>query len=478
MSVVFGGNEATRAYAQSAAVKDSALDLFTVPPTNVTYNGYRMVEINPTSESITPIEFVIPGSREYIDFSRSYFRMDLILKKTDGTNVVTASQRWLAPNAFHTIIKQPSVYVNGTLTAEQTDTYAYKAYLETILNYGTEDEETVLKPQGYYSALDHPGSDLSANQIDRDTPHANYEALSVERKKAVNGLLDIKDRITDGKTIQLFGLPHVEVFNSGRLLIPGVDLKMRFTLNDPKFFMNGLAAVATNVRLQAGDLKMKFYACMVKVRSDIYNEIAVARLKNNKDVFYPAVRSEIRTYTLQNNHTNFEATDVFNGRVPDRVVVGLVYQDAFSGNYAYNPFNFPKFQVTSIKQMVEGEEYPYQALELNEDNGQLDMAGYHKLLSANCSAFRGRCMIKPEHWGHDHHTTLYMWDNVASGCADSVQLNPKQEGHVKISLIKEAVNSLVTVIIYGEFENMMQIKPTGSTQYDIYSQTLAGRNQG
>ena len=217
---------------------------------------------------------------------------------------------------------------------------------------------------------------------------------------------------------------------------------------------------------------------MVKVRSDIYNEIAVARLKNNKDVFYPTVRSEIRTYTLQNNHTNFEATDVFNGRVPDRVVVGLVYQDAFSGNYAYNPFNFPKFQVTSIKQIVEGEEYPYQALELNEDNGQLDMAGYHRLLSANCSAFRGRCMIKPEHWGHDHHTTLYMWDNVASGCADSVQLNPKQEGRVKISLINGAVNSLVTVIIYGEFENMMQIKPTGSTQYDIYSQTLAGRNQG
>ena len=78
---------------------------------------------------------------------------------------------------------------------------------------------------------------------------------------------------------------------------------------------------------------------MVKVRSDVYNKIAAARLQKNLDVYYPTVRSEIRTYTLQNNHTNFEATDVFNGRVPDRVVVGLVYQDAFSGNYAYNPFN-------------------------------------------------------------------------------------------------------------------------------------------
>ena len=86
-------------------------------------------------------------------------------------------------------------------------------------------------------------------------------------------------------------------------------------------------------------------------------------------------------------------------------------------------------------------------------------------------------MIKPEHCGDGHHTILYMWDNVASGYADSVQLNPKQEGRVKIAFTKTAVNSLITVIVYGEFENMMQIKHTGSTQYDIYSQTIAGRIQ-
>ena len=86
-------------------------------------------------------------------------------------------------------------------------------------------------------------------------------------------------------------------------------------------------------------------------------------------------------------------------------------------------------------------------------------------------------MITPEHWGDDHHTTLYMWDNVASGCADSVQLNPKQEGRVKIAITKTAVSSLITVIFCGEFENMMQIKPSGSAQYDIYSQTIAGRIQ-
>lgn len=125
MSVVFGGSGGSREIKRG---QDNGLDLFTVPPTNITYNGYRIVEINPTSESITPIEFGLPGSREYLDFSRSYFRMELTLKKADGGNLANTDARWLAPNTFHTIIKQPSVHVNGTLTTEQTDTYAYKAY--------------------------------------------------------------------------------------------------------------------------------------------------------------------------------------------------------------------------------------------------------------------------------------------------------------------------------------------------------------
>lgn len=164
MSVVFGGSEASAAHSHSAKVSDSALDLFTVPPTNVAYNSYCIVEINPTIESTTPVEFVLPGSREFIDFTRSYFHIELSLKDSaDNANVAKGDNVWMANNAFHTIFKQPSIYVNGTLTTEQTDTYAYKAYIETILNYGTEDEETFLQAQGYYSAVDYPPSTLSDN---------------------------------------------------------------------------------------------------------------------------------------------------------------------------------------------------------------------------------------------------------------------------------------------------------------------------
>ena len=84
----------------------------------------------------------------------------------------------------------------------------------------------------------------------------------------------------------------------------------------------------------------------------MYNRIDSARLQRNLDVYYPTVRSEIRTYTLQNLHSTFEAKDVLNGRVPDCVVVGIVYQDAFSGKYGYNPFIFKKIITKLVCQIL------------------------------------------------------------------------------------------------------------------------------
>lgn len=63
---MFGGSEASAAHAESKKVSDASLDLFTVPPTNVAFNSYRIVEVNPTSESTTPVEFILPGSRDFV----------------------------------------------------------------------------------------------------------------------------------------------------------------------------------------------------------------------------------------------------------------------------------------------------------------------------------------------------------------------------------------------------------------------------
>ena len=106
-------------------------------------------------------------------------------------------------NLAHFLFKQISVWLNDTLISPQTDTYHYKAYLETFLNYDREDGETMLKPQGWYSSIDLPAS-LTANNLDTATNagagHNNFQRLSTNQEANVKLMKEEQASYTEGKT--------------------------------------------------------------------------------------------------------------------------------------------------------------------------------------------------------------------------------------------------------------------------------------
>ena len=103
---------------------------------------------------------------------------------------------WLQPimfpvnNLAHSLLKQINVRLSGTLISPQTDTYHYKAYLETLLNYDREDGETVhvLKPQRWYNSIDLPPT-LKANKVDTavnaGAGHNDFQRLSANQQASV-----------------------------------------------------------------------------------------------------------------------------------------------------------------------------------------------------------------------------------------------------------------------------------------------------
>ena len=95
--------------AGSAGVKNPALNLFQVPPTDLSMMSYRMVPIHPFTTGINPIDFQIDPQEDYVDLSRSYFEIELSLKKAVGGNVVAAENTFLVNNIAHSLFKQISV---------------------------------------------------------------------------------------------------------------------------------------------------------------------------------------------------------------------------------------------------------------------------------------------------------------------------------------------------------------------------------
>ena len=208
----------------------------------------------------------------------------------------------------------------------------------------------------------------------------------------------------------------------------------------------------------------------MRLNPSVYRELMTNMTSGKRVVSYPTVRSEIRTYNIQQDTRHYEINNPFQNRLPNLVVIGWVKSTAFNGHTEQSPFTFKHFNLTSIKQVVRGETYPYEALKLIHTDDSKDMKGYRQFLQATGSLCKSRGnMVQADDWGHTHHCTLFAYENAANGCLNSPVLSPKLAGEVRLVLDFGADQGYnITVIVYAEFENLMEIDSNRTVQYNIY----------
>jgi hypothetical protein len=56
--------------------------------------------------------------------------------------------------------------------------------------------------------------------------------------------------------------------------------------------------------------------------------------------------------------------NIFQGALPNRIMIGMVNTDAFNGTYTKNPFNFKNYDITTMGLTVSGENLPGKPLQL------------------------------------------------------------------------------------------------------------------
>ena len=91
----------------------------------------------------SPIEFVVPGQGdEYIDLAHTLLSIDAqIMPSNVGawqSDVKAGTVPSIRPvnNLLHSLFSQVDVYLNQKLVSPPNNAYAYRAYIETLLNYG------------------------------------------------------------------------------------------------------------------------------------------------------------------------------------------------------------------------------------------------------------------------------------------------------------------------------------------------------
>lgn len=117
----------------------SELDIFSVPPTQVSIESGQIKVYRPIS-NISPdstIEFQISNNGdEYIHPSYTMLQVFVKVIKNDGSNLTENDNAAPINNWLHSMFSQVDIILNQRNISPPASHYHYKAYIETLLNYG------------------------------------------------------------------------------------------------------------------------------------------------------------------------------------------------------------------------------------------------------------------------------------------------------------------------------------------------------
>ena len=414
---------------QSCDCMKSELDLFGVPMTQTSVESGRFVEIGPLNPlDRGTIEFKIPGSvSEYLDLSDSYIVVKAKITEADGT--ACANDVEIAPvnNFLHSLFKQVDLTLGDTVVSASSDTYAYRAYIETLLSYGSEAKESQLTASLWYK-------DKSGQMA----VHANNTGYTKRKALAISsGVMEMVGRL------------HIDMMHQDRYLLGGVDVKIRLVQNAPAFCLIGAANATQKVQIMDCKLMVRH----VKVSSAV--QLAHERALEIGNVKYPIRRVECKSYTIPAGQRSSNEDYLFSGQLPNRLVFGMVTNDAYVGSTATNPFDFRHFGVNNITLSVDGHQLPAKPLEPNWTTNEY-IQSYMTLFSGTGQMFKddGNHISREEYKAG---YTLWAYD-LTPDLDESDHTQLIRQGIVSLKLkFAAALTNSINVIVYGEFENLIEV---------------------
>ena len=468
----------------------SEVDLFSGPPTQQSLERGRWIDYAPLSSVQNPdsaITFLIAGTDEYIDLSKTILTVTGNIMKKDGTTKLTGGgQSNVAPvnNFLHSLFRQVDVYLNGKQVTPAMGTYAYRSYIETLLNYDVSAKESQFSSALYYkdtaTQMDEAGRLPSSETITyvKDTTNNTKDTFSLPVPGTGNqGFAKRHKFITNGNQFVLSGPIFADIFMTDRLLLNMLDLKVVLNRSTDAFCLLEIGNTSSPIepRVHLTDVVLKIR----KVKVDQPISDGVERMLKQTPALYPIRRVECKILTIPANLPSVRQDNIFSGIIPKSFVFGLVHVDAYSGVYGKNPYNFAHFGVTSVSLTANGQEIPFKQLTLKypkAENGEIDPAtddeldfdeAYNTLFSGTGKIYSnaGLDITRDDYPGG---FALYTFDLTPDMCKSSDYFNTVQRGSLSLALTFESSHKEpIAMVCYGDFENVIRIDAERNAIYDI-----------
>ena len=469
----------------SKRCEKSEIDLFSVPPTQLSLEKGRWIDYRPLS-SVTnddsAITFLISGTDEYIDLSKTILVVEGKVINGDGSDLSGGTQSNVAPvnNFLHSLIKQVDVYLNGKQVTPAMGTYAYRSYIETLLNYDVSTKNSQLSSALYFKdtpgQMDENGAlprSRTITYVEKDTNGASGnkatpKSVTLSAPGTGNqGFAKRHEFIKGSKKFVLSGPIFSDVFMGDRLLLNMLDLKVVLNRSSNAFCLmdKNAGSNKVNPKVKLSDVILKIR----KVKVDQSVSDATELILKQTPALYPVRRVECKALTIPAGLPSVRKDNIFSGIIPKSFVFGLVNANSYNGENDKNPYNFHHFKVKTVTLTANGEEIPFKQLVLDYTSATVKdfVQAYNTLFSGTGKMYANTGLdITREDYAEGY--TLYAFDLTPDMCNTTDYFNAVQRGTLSVDITFDGQTEVpINMVCYGDFENIIRIDSERNVIYDI-----------
>jgi hypothetical protein len=417
--------------------------LFAVPPTQTSIEQGQWVEHNPvaTISESGPIEFSIDGSGDdYMDLANTLLYVKAKVVKGDGTRLAVDDPVGPINLWLHSLFSQVDMSLNEKLISPSTNTYPYRAYMETLLSYGPAAKKSQLTASLWY----------------HDTPGHMDARLGDDNE----GLAKRRGFIERSREVDMMGKLHMDLFFQDRHLLNGVKVKIRLVRHRDEFvLMAGGADPQFKVRIMDAKLFVRKVKLSAPVQMSHIKALETASAK------YPIRRVEMKVFSVPRLNLSANQENLFLGPLPKKVIVGYVDSDAYNGSYAKNPFNFNHYNTNFLALYVDGHQVPAKPLQPHFRTSKY-IRSYLSLFTGTGQLYQDEGNeVSRDDYGQGY--TLFAFDLTPDLAEGGDHFNLIKQGNLRLEIqFAQPLPNTINVITYAEFENIIEIDKSRNVIFD------------
>lgn len=399
----------------------SELDLFRPRHVQTSILKTEEVSYKPLNslENQTVIEFACQGHGDtYLDVSSINLRIKIQITKNDGTLYKDADehQPGIANNILHSLFRQVNVSLNGKSVNSSDGNYSYRAYLETLLNYGTDALNTHLEIIGWDSTLENR-----------------------------------KNLIKNSSILELYGKIHADILNQPLLLLNNVNLRITLDLNKPEFYF---ISSSPNDDSKLKILEASLYVKHCSINPNVL--IAHHKTLERTNAKYHYKRCEVKSFTVaRGNSINLD--NIIIGQLPTSLIFIMMDNDAYIGSKTKDPFQFNHYGMRSFSLYVNGTPVPNETILTNFSEGRQFARAYASIFTATgiLNTAQGNLLTQEQFRDRSFLIACDLTPDLSGIDSTSSLLN---QGNIRLEVrFEKELTSTKTCLVFLEYDATLEI---------------------